>query len=330
VTYYYAVSSRDTALNWNDTVTGGQNADTGISLVTPDTTPPVISNVLGVPSDTGATITWDTDEAATSRVDYGTTTAYGGFVESATLVTSHTGALGGLMPGTEYHYKVTSADGSGNSASSQDLTFTTTIAGPQAYYAFDEGSGTIANDSSGNGNNGTINDAAWATGKNSGALSFNGTNSYVSLSKILPSLSEFTASAWVNVNNLTAIRGIFSSGGRNGNGFRFRININGSVWMLMAGGGTFDTLFTSAGVIQTGVFYHISVTGKSGQYMRIYVNGVLVREKTTTQTVGAPTAVGYIGTSWNTSSELMNGTIDDVRIYDRVLSSQEVLDTYRR
>ena len=91
----------------------------------PNTTPPVISNVQGVPGDTGATITWDTDEVATSRVDYGTTTAYGSFVESATLVTVHTGALSGLMPGTEYHYKVTSVDGSGYSASSVDQTFTT-------------------------------------------------------------------------------------------------------------------------------------------------------------------------------------------------------------
>jgi len=40
-------------------------------------------------------------------------------------VTAHTGVLSGLMPGTEYHYKVTSVDGSGYSASSVDQTFTT-------------------------------------------------------------------------------------------------------------------------------------------------------------------------------------------------------------
>ncbi|MFO0793488.1 MAG: LamG domain-containing protein [Candidatus Brocadiaceae bacterium] len=118
------------------------------------------------------------------------------------------------------------------------------------------------------------------------------------------------------------------SGGFNTSGFRFRVNKDGSVWLMMAGGGNYNTVLTSAGVIQSGSFYHISVTGKSGQYMRIYVNGVLAKEKITTQTVDTPTAHGYIGTSWNTSSELMNGIIDDIRIYNRALSNQEIADLY--
>ncbi|BBO17988.1 conserved hypothetical protein [Candidatus Brocadia pituitae] len=56
--------------------------------------------------------------------------------------------------------------------------FTTAATGPisgqQAFYAFDEGSGTIANDSSGNGNNGNIIGATWTTGKSGGGLSFDG------------------------------------------------------------------------------------------------------------------------------------------------------------
>ena len=97
-----------------------------------DTTPPVISNIQVVPGDTGATITWDTDEGATSRVDYGTTTAYGSSASDSTLVTSHTITLTGLDPGILYHYQVTSADGSANIASSSDRTFTTTNVTPPA------------------------------------------------------------------------------------------------------------------------------------------------------------------------------------------------------
>ena len=83
-----------------------------------DLTPPVITNVVATPAPDGlsATITWDTDEAADSRVDYGPSGgAPGSNVSSATLVTSHSIVLPGLTPGVSYDYRVTSADASLNS-----------------------------------------------------------------------------------------------------------------------------------------------------------------------------------------------------------------------
>jgi len=91
-----------------------------------DTTPPVISNIVPTPSSTSATITWTTNELATSRVDYGLADTYGSFVSDPTLVTSHSMELTDLSSSTPYHFKVTSEDSSGYSASSVDLTFTTT------------------------------------------------------------------------------------------------------------------------------------------------------------------------------------------------------------
>src|SRR3990167_9554249 len=63
------------------------------------------------------------------------------------------------------------------------------------YWAFDEGSGTTAGDSSGNGNNGTlVNGPTWTTGKvGSGALDFDGTNDYVAGSS-----NSFAVSIWMN------------------------------------------------------------------------------------------------------------------------------------
>src|SRR6185312_293057 len=43
----------------------------------PDTTPPVVSAVAAAVSAPGTTITWTTDESATTRVDYGLTTSLG-------------------------------------------------------------------------------------------------------------------------------------------------------------------------------------------------------------------------------------------------------------
>lgn len=91
-----------------------------------DTTPPVISAIVANNlTATSATISWTTNELATSQVKYGLTTAYDQQSTEASLVTSHQVTLAGLQSGTIYHYKVKSSDGSGNSAESSDFTFTT-------------------------------------------------------------------------------------------------------------------------------------------------------------------------------------------------------------
>ncbi len=119
-TYHYRVVSEDASSN------SASSGDFTFTTSTPDTTPPVISNVSsGSISDTSATITWTTNEAADSLVDYGTTTSYGSSESSGSLVTSHSIQLTGLSANTLYHYQVTSEDASANSASSGDFTFTT-------------------------------------------------------------------------------------------------------------------------------------------------------------------------------------------------------------
>jgi hypothetical protein len=97
---------------------------------TSDTTPPNISGVSSSSASTGATISWSTDEAADSQVEYGTTIAYGSSTPmTKSLLTNHGFALPGLLPSTEYHYRVKSADASGNMSTSSDFAFTTAAAG---------------------------------------------------------------------------------------------------------------------------------------------------------------------------------------------------------
>ena len=80
---------------------------------------PVISNVVATPhADGTATITWTTDEASDSRVNYGTVSGtLGSNVSAGAMVTSHTVTLTGLAPTTVYYYRVTSTDDATNSAS---------------------------------------------------------------------------------------------------------------------------------------------------------------------------------------------------------------------
>jgi hypothetical protein len=93
----------------------------------PDTTAPVISLVSSSRmTKSGATVTWTTNELATSRVEYGLTEEYGSFtILDTNLVTSHSAELTGLKPGKDYHFRVISKDAAGNQAVSADDTFTT-------------------------------------------------------------------------------------------------------------------------------------------------------------------------------------------------------------
>ncbi|MFC1978778.1 fibronectin type III domain-containing protein [Chloroflexota bacterium] len=93
-----------------------------------DTTPPVLTSVSASDiSGIGATITWTTNEAATSQLEYGVTTDYGTTTTlDTTFSTNHSLNLSGLTLGTTYHYRVKSVDGSDNQAVSEDYTFETT------------------------------------------------------------------------------------------------------------------------------------------------------------------------------------------------------------
>jgi len=92
------------------------------------TNPPVISNVtVGSTTASSTTVSWSTDTASDSQVEYGTTTAYGSSTAlNTSIVTSHSLLLSGLSPSTLYHYRAKSKDASGNLSTSPDSSFTTT------------------------------------------------------------------------------------------------------------------------------------------------------------------------------------------------------------
>jgi hypothetical protein len=126
-TYYLAVTAYDTSGNES-----GFSAEVSKTVVaTPsDTTPPQITGVtVANLTNTSAVITWNTDEAATSQVEYGITSAYGSSTAvSSTLVMSHSQTVAGLLPGTAYFYRVRSTDGAGNTGFSNESVFTTASA----------------------------------------------------------------------------------------------------------------------------------------------------------------------------------------------------------
>ncbi|HNV71611.1 MAG TPA: fibronectin type III domain-containing protein, partial [Candidatus Ozemobacteraceae bacterium] len=119
LTYNFQVSSTDAA--------GNTTVSDNYSFTTLDRTPPDVTNVaVATVLESGVTITWDTDEEATSKVEWGLTTTYGSSVEvPGTRTMSHSVAISGLAPFTTYHFRVRSKDALGNERISGDYTFTT-------------------------------------------------------------------------------------------------------------------------------------------------------------------------------------------------------------
>ena len=128
--YYYSSAGTYTVVLTVTDSAANHDTETKTDYVTVthvDVTPPVITGLTATNiTKTSATIIWATDEPATSQVEYGLDTTYGSTTALyPSPVTSHSVELTGLKAGKTYHYRVNSADGSGNPAISADNTITT-------------------------------------------------------------------------------------------------------------------------------------------------------------------------------------------------------------
>jgi len=119
--YYYTVTSVDAL---NNTVTSPASPNPPATFTTSVPAPPVLSNLVAIPGPGGtATVTWTTNTATTSVVNYGTTSSSLSLnVTNTALVTAHSITLTGLTAGTTYYYRATSVDASGDTATSPALT----------------------------------------------------------------------------------------------------------------------------------------------------------------------------------------------------------------
>ena len=206
-----------------------------------------------------------------------------------------------------------------------------------AHYTFDEGSGTTAGDSSGNGNTGTLtNGPTWTTGKvGSGAVSFDGTNDVISITDV-PTLNfgasgSFSVSFWTKPNEVTGnfIAKIASS---LADGWRF-YRFSGTLFRFFVRETGGDD--TSTGVIATmtaGKWTHVvGVVNRANNTMYLYFDGVSVGTPTNISGVGDLSTTGtnlHIGSYRVASGDYVNGSLDDVRIYNRALTPAEINELY--
>jgi len=92
----------------------------------PPTALTISSVQAAAPTASGFQVSWSTNVAANSAVDYGTSASYGSSTPvNSTMVTSHQMTLTNLTTGTLYHFRVRSTDANSNNATSGDMTFAT-------------------------------------------------------------------------------------------------------------------------------------------------------------------------------------------------------------
>ncbi len=205
-----------------------------------------------------------------------------------------------------------------------------------AYWSMEDASGTKATDFSGQGNTGTLtNGPTWTTSKRGKAISFDGTNDYVSVAwpfttDITSQIQSATVSmcAWFKTTSVSGELGILGVGDSGSNGLNMAL-ISGKLSFWYSSGGAI-VQYTTA--LSTNVWYHACGVVTSFSSVQIYLNGAQVRSASTGLSSFTLAAVGskfVIGNEGQLdSARYFPGIIDDVRIYNRTLSAAEVSALY--
>jgi hypothetical protein len=231
-----------------------------------------------------------------------------------------------------YDITVTARDDQGRSAA----TLTTIdvvgdlLDGLADHWKFDEGTGTTTADSSGPANGVLANFAfastsGWMSGLDGNALSFDGAGSFVSLpSNDLNFTNNFTVSTWLYPRDASG-EGAFISVrcGYQQSGFRFFI-ANDS--LTVQGQTTTGWKWAPFGSIQNGNWYHVAVVYDKST-VRAFINGVYQGSAYWGgDLVMDPNGASQIGTQ---GGYYFDGLIDEMMIFNRTLSAQEVLRLYQ-
>jgi len=223
---------------------------------------------------------------------------------------------------TTYPDAAPSVDGASDSA---------TPLKPILHYKFDETTGNMITDSSGNAHAGTVSGThTWVAGHVGNACAFDGTSAFASApAGIVSTLTAITIATWVEVDaasnwqrildfgNSSMVYMLLTPKNSTTGTLRFAITVSGA---------TGEQVLDGSSALPVGVWKHVAVV-LDGQRASLYVDGAL--ESFKNSFTMRPIDIGATQNNWLGRSEYavdpyFKGKLDDFRIYDRALTAVEV------
>ena len=205
-----------------------------------------------------------------------------------------------------------------------------------SYWKFDETSGTIAVDSHGSNDGDIVGAIINQDGQIGRAYSFDGENDYVEVSDNLDLVesSSFTIGAWIKTSSSTGNNGILGHGvsmsSGETSGFQFTLEDNNLRIFYLNTASPSTVADIKGGTINTDTWHHVMVVYDSSNYnVKLYIDNSEVADDT--HSFGIETSSSYVKIgAWGRSGAVnpFDGLIDEVAVWNRALSSDEVSTLY--
>jgi hypothetical protein len=326
-TYYYVVRAVDVAGNV------GPASNEASAVATADMTPPSTVLTAPAPGPVSGIITLSadaSDDAALVGVRF--------LVDSVQVGSEDTAApysilwSSGAVPNGVHTITAVARDASGNSTTSDPVVVNVQNLAPSGLVAawnFDEGSGDVVGDASGHGHVGSLLNATWTSdGHYGGALSFNGVDAWVTVADApdLRPTNALTLEAWVRPKELNDFATVLMKQRSTGLAYALyatdpdRSARPPSAYVRAIGHG--DVGAGAEDILPLNTWTHLAAT-YDGTLLRMYVDGTLVGTVTVGGDLSDTGDVLRIGGN-STWGEYFSGLIDDVRIYNRALTADEI------
>jgi parallel beta-helix repeat protein len=338
----WCVYANDTSNNWNIT-----SCETPFSLTTTSAAPQWSNNSTNIPTTyfpvlSIFNITWTNADKVLIEMNYSGVNNY-----TMTNIEGNVYSYNVTLPAGTYYWKSYANDSSDNWNYTDTWYFTIEKAKPVlimsnataevntsglvGYWRFEEGVGTDVRDSSGWDNNGTLKNKtsscggtacpSWTSERFGNALEFDGVGDYVETGLTSVNNQSFTLSAWINWNNKSESSNILSKpyfasllvrGDANP---KYRLSVR-----LYPTGDIYDNIPMPFG------WHHVAYTYTVGS-QKLYRDGIEVGSTSYSDSSGTNANPFYIG-NYDPGRYSFNGTIDEVRIWNRSLTADEIKELY--
>ncbi|MFZ1108526.1 MAG: LamG domain-containing protein [Rhodomicrobium sp.] len=197
------------------------------------------------------------------------------------------------------------------------------LTGLSAYWKFDEGSGTTAYDSSGNGANLTLSGSSWGTGIINSCFNPNGSVYASVTNSAIRQNYSFTYSTWVKLSSIPGTSVVIAEIGTTGGDENLWLYYNPYPYIQY--GMTSSGAITDYPTISAGVWYHIVVVLDTvAQTFSLYINGSLAKSSSIgTERYTGSSSLIRVG-AYYTDGFIFTGLIDETGLWSRALTLAEI------